>query len=440
MASHRALAFIPLTLLSAGLCFSADATSASSVKAKPGMMTGRITTTAGKPLAGAVVNVFGFTKAGEQVRITARTGADGIYAVNLPPGGLYGVSNAFAPLKTALGVVDHRLHPLERNFEVPVSNAGGITRNFELRLSGLKAVESNVSRDPREPTNYYGQLIRAHLRGGSSSMDFQGTMLEFKLTPVGSLADGTKGKTLIFRRSAKHLNTDTGLGFDLDQTQVLPDVPLGAYKATATVKKPGGTPQNILLSRDGNTPGPSITVEFRPSPSVSGTQVFNLYAHLDDAGTSGSPAPKAPPVAQAPKTSAELIRGHVNSPFAYPGNVLLVLEDYAVTPEDAVVEVVFTSLDGGRDEVVRRTLRQIRAGNMLDDSRPLAETGYIPLLTPGAYRVSAVIVSAHGAGRKVELRPSDGTAGREVQLRWMPGERYRESGGKVVYVTINPDR
>jgi hypothetical protein len=153
------------------------------------------------------------------------------------------------------------------------------------------------------------------------------------------------------------------------------------------------------------------------------------------------PAPQTPAaVEQAPQTPPQgLIRGHVNWPFAYPGNVLLVLEDYARTPEDAVVEVTFKSLDGGQDEVVRRTLRQIRAGTMMNDSRPLAETGYIPVLTPGLYRVGAMILSPQGENRKVDLRPSDGVSGREVQLRWMPGERYQESGGKTVYVTINPD-
>ncbi|WP_242403013.1 carboxypeptidase regulatory-like domain-containing protein [Deinococcus deserti] len=439
----RALSIVALTrllALGAGLGLSAEALP---VKARPGQLTGAVKTTTGRPVAGARVNIFGFTKAGTEFRTTARTGNDGVYAVTLPAGGLYRVSNAFAPLKTAQGVVDHRLHPLERNFEVLSSNTSGLVRNFELRLSGLKPAETNASGNPRDPVSYYGQIIRVLLTGDGPTTDQQSTVLTFRLMPVGRLADGSEGRTLTLRRTVKHLRTEEGLGFDLDKTQLLHDVPLGVYSVTATVSRSAGAAQGILLSLDGSARRPAVTVNFRPSESTPGTSIFNVHAHLEGAAAA-APQSQRPTPAMSPTPAPTLtpepssvIRGHINAPNAYPGNVLLVLEDYAITPEDALLEVRFRSLDGAPDLVVRRTLRQIRAGNVGDNSRPLTETGYLPLLNPGAFLVSAALVSAHGEGRTVDLRPDGVAAGREVPLRWAPAERYGVGGGKVVYVTIN---
>src|SRR5690606_27367396 len=53
-------------------------------KAKAGYVQGRVTDSAGKPLAGVMIHIYGTTFAGENTRFERPTGADGRFSQRLP--------------------------------------------------------------------------------------------------------------------------------------------------------------------------------------------------------------------------------------------------------------------------------------------------------------------------------------------------------------------
>lgn len=151
------------------------------------------------------------------------------------------------------------------------------------------------------------------------------------------------------------------------------------------------------------------------------------------------PAEDGPDVTAAPAANG-LVRGHPNWAFAYPANVMVSFEDYAETPVDAIVELTFEPSEGGEQVTFRRTVTALRTSAALDDSRSLEETGYLPILSPGAFRVRAMLIQPDGARRPLEMRHPDGRQSTEAELEWGDHERYQEGGGKILYVIADPAR
>ncbi len=82
----------------------------------------------------------------------------------------------------------------------------------------------------------------------------------------------------------------------------------------------------------------------------------------------------------------------------------------------------------------------LRTGAAWDNSRAIEETYDVPILSPGAFRVTAVIVEPDGSRRPLTLRHQHNLQEvTETELRWTDGEPYRE-GGKILYVIVNPAR
>jgi hypothetical protein len=72
--------------------------------------------------------------------------------------------------------------------------------------------------------------------------------VRFTLTPIGTLADGSKGQVLTFERSGAMLAVNGGR---LGQTAWLHDIPLGRYRVSGVATLPGGRTQTLMLSTDG---------------------------------------------------------------------------------------------------------------------------------------------------------------------------------------------
>ena len=249
-------------------------------KPKAGFITGIATTASGKPLAGATIAISGFSGDGQQVNRYVDTKADGTYEVKLPTGGMYRVNNGHARITIDGVAYSHRLHPLEKNIEDLKSVDKGLVSSFVLQLKGMRPQEKKQFLDPKRPNSYYGQHILVELRGDNAQNSTPDAEITTTLTPKGLLADGTKGTPLSFKRTIKNIYTATGQGYELNQTEVLPDIPLGIYTAAATVTKPGGQPETLLLSnRSSGEQVETMEVKFKPGAST-GIEGFILTLHF----------------------------------------------------------------------------------------------------------------------------------------------------------------
>jgi hypothetical protein len=198
-------------------------------------VSGTVRTTDGRPIAGATIRISGATGAARGTTMHTQSDANSNYRIEVRPGH-YDV-DAFYDL--TFDGQTYREFPLDRTNEgcERQLSANGIVRHFVLRLSGPLRCTANFN--PNEPTSYAGAAVTVAPGSLPSAASVRVTF-----TPIGALADGTKGRVLTFDRTAAMLARSGGR---LGETSWLHDIPLARYRVTAEATMPGGATRALLL-------------------------------------------------------------------------------------------------------------------------------------------------------------------------------------------------
>lgn len=232
---------------------------------EPDVISGRVTTETGMPVANARLRIVGYTGGsglGQHIE-TVVAGADGTYRYAVPTG-LYevlGEGDLVFEGQTFLFSLD----PADGSCEQQMSDQG-IVKDFVLRLTGLQMCFDGV--DPENYLFYHGAPIQL-FSGLSTAAPHE--IIEYRFEPVGAFADGRPGEAFTVQRTVAALSTSAG---PLDQTWVLHDIPLARYVVSAALLAPDGTRLPLLVSTDSQpTPAQSVELAFAPrvivgTPSV----------------------------------------------------------------------------------------------------------------------------------------------------------------------------
>ncbi|HJQ32485.1 MAG TPA: carboxypeptidase-like regulatory domain-containing protein [Pyrinomonadaceae bacterium] len=237
--------------------------------AQPNQATGAVLNALGQPLAGARIRFWRMTPQGAILEYVARTNAQGVYSVSLPPAADYHVDNATALVSYG-----------EQRYYLPLRPEGddgsffdrdaiditrGYVKNFVLPVSGYISPEE----DPKQELSYYGGSLyfRAKVKivipndpdpmltAGANGSDAlpEGTRVQLTLTPQGPLLDGSNGRALSYNLQVRNTGRNA---FEM----TIKDIPLGAYTARARVTTP-----------DGNTYTPELSARIVLAGGISGT-------------------------------------------------------------------------------------------------------------------------------------------------------------------------
>jgi hypothetical protein len=240
--------------------------------AKPQAIVGTVTDAAGKPIkSGVVVTVAGrTTQGGARADYTVNPDDTGHYESDLPDG----VYKVWATVDVDYNGRHFKL-PLasedKKDMHAAYNSARGIVKNFVWQLSGLKP-----NSQPREYGSYWG--VGVLLFDGNPTFEpathfktkYPGSVAIVHLEPVGPLVDGSKGKSLDLETPAEAL-------FINDKRCKHLDIPLGDYKATATLKLKDGTRRPLMIAADPRVevskpaipPAREITLEFEQGENHS---------------------------------------------------------------------------------------------------------------------------------------------------------------------------
>ena len=255
---------------------------------QPHVVSGTVKTADGRPLEGAVIRVAGATGAGRGTTVRTRSDRRGNYSVRVPPGH-YNV-DAFYDLQFDGQVYRELwLDRADRTGCERQLSERGIVRHFVLRLTG--PLRCTADFDASEPASYAGALAQV-ANGGVPAA----ARVRFTFTPVGALADGSRGRTLVFDRTGAQLTRYRGA---LGETMWLHDIPLGNYRVSAETTLPNGQRQRLTLrNHAGGAAGPVIDVDFPAKelfPYGAQTATFSI-----ETGVGAPAAPAAQPAAPAP--------------------------------------------------------------------------------------------------------------------------------------------
>ena len=201
---------------------------------EPGVLKGRVTDSSGKPIAGA--QVFADNTIFHNTNVIGASDAKGFYRINVSrPAGTW---NATAQLKRQVGAKSFTfdLHP--DNANVFAGNQGAV-RNFTWKLRGQRPQGGHYG----SPVLVYGAL--------DSAFWIDTTKVELTLVPVGALADGSQGQTIV----GKVAQTPDG--------DAVSDVPLARYAISARYLDPdrGAIPLQVR-KRNGDGYQPKVELDF----------------------------------------------------------------------------------------------------------------------------------------------------------------------------------
>lgn len=198
-------------------------------KAATGIVTGRVTDEQGRPLSNVTVY------AGHTVfyNVIGKTDADGRYTLDLTPRhGTYTIHAEMSRIHNGVDKFD--LYPEDKS---PVSSTESSVRNIvwkkpvNVTATGWDGVGGFVDFMPE--------------RGAEDYWDVND--VELTLVPVGPLADGSKGGTIV----AKAVNFTNVTG--IYNNTGFANVPIGRYKISARYVPANGRPVNLLLTRQKKT-------------------------------------------------------------------------------------------------------------------------------------------------------------------------------------------
>lgn len=226
------------------------------VPAEANVISGRVTTETGAPVAGARLRVVGYTggsSLGREIE-TVTSGPDGTYRYEVPRG-LYEVLGE-GPLDFDGQTYLFNLDPANGSCEQQMSDAG-IVKDFVLRLQGLMMCLDGV--DPDNQGFYHGANLQVFNGLTSAAPE---DVVEYVFEPTVPLADGSPGQTLTFQRTVAAHSSFFG---PLDETSYLYDIPLGRYRVSASLLGTDGSRQPLFISSVGApSPAQSVEVTFDP--------------------------------------------------------------------------------------------------------------------------------------------------------------------------------
>ncbi len=234
------------------------------LKAKPGYVIGRAITTAGKPIPGVTVGIYGTTIAGENTRFEAETDAAGRFSQRVPEG-IYGVS-AYHRVRFNNKFYRFTLDPKDGTTAKKHDSAPGVVKEFVWKIAGLKPGQQASDADTgAEALKYYGGYVYLTSKqegfGGDRVYFPAGSTLVVTMTPRGPRIDGSAGSPKTFRRA-----------FAKDETSSiathLMDIPVGLYTLTARLELPGGSSRDLGVKKalPYDAPfTPSVNVDFEPT-------------------------------------------------------------------------------------------------------------------------------------------------------------------------------
>ena len=234
----------------------------------PGVVAGTVTDTAGNPLTNAHAVIRGTTGAGANTYFKAVVDEAGRYSQPVPAG-VYEIT-AYAGIEYNDRFYNIWLHPKDGVDTPSQDAAAGLTKDFELRLSGPKPA---AKMRPMEADSYYGGAIEVGNEGqfylfygnGKLVDPFvypDGAVIRVELTPKGPLLDGSQGEVVTRELTPEEVADGT-----------IFDVPLGDYTLRASMVEADGTttPLQVVTVIPGGPfgekyePGKSARVEFVPS-------------------------------------------------------------------------------------------------------------------------------------------------------------------------------
>lgn len=221
-----------------------------SMPGKDGYLVGKVTDPQGKPLARATIFTDNTVLKGRGAEVN--TGSDGTYQVQLVMG---------AGQWTAKGYILKSYNDHVYKIDLEPQNPDSFSaeekpvRDFQWKLSGHVP---DMSLDL-----YYGGTLEMSRDLNANDLR-DNENVEFTLTPVGSLIDGSTGKTLTLRAKKRY---DT----------YLKDIPMGRYKVTA-VYKPTGEALRVCdyYNDDDYTFTPSVTVDFTGRESATRSNMIGI--------------------------------------------------------------------------------------------------------------------------------------------------------------------
>jgi hypothetical protein len=251
-----------------------------SLSAQSHVVSGTVRTADGRPLSGATIRISGATGAARGTTKTTQSDHSGNYRLAVPPGH-YDVDAFYDLTFDGQTYRELWLDRTNQGCERQLSEKG-IVRHFVLRLSGLMRCRANY--DPANINSYAGATMLVAPGGLPAA-----AAVRFTFTPVGPLADGSRGRVLTFDRTGVMLATERGR---LGETAWLHDIPLGRYRVSAEAALPGGRRQTLALRDNaGGQAASAIEIGF---PAYQMAPYGIRSASLTIVGAAGGMTPPPP--------------------------------------------------------------------------------------------------------------------------------------------------
>ena len=232
-----------------GACTTKDESGVNAQGPKKGYATGKVTDTEGNPVKGVEV-VIDNTMIHASYSL-GNTDANGNYEIQLPKVGTF--------MASAQIVKQYNGRRYELDLDPDVYEGfsiDGAVRNFQWKLTGERP----------EGEGYYGATVGLNKSLYSSIYDEEN--IEFTLTPVGNLIDGSKGKTLKMKSGKPYSKT---YGY-------LVDIPLGRYEMTAYYNGEGGkAPLKLRNHFSEDEYESTLVIDFEPSTMWGRNSFFISY-------------------------------------------------------------------------------------------------------------------------------------------------------------------
>ncbi len=271
----RLLSGACLVLLFSCGCGESPGSGGSSAAMTAGTIAGRVTDSAGAPIAVAeeiTIQVYGVSTAGEKVQYSPAVKPDGSYRQTVAPGS-YRVSSATVKVKFGGEMFTFPLTAKGPDANKSRDAKDGIQQDFVWSVTG-KATEG--AGDPNNHTHWYGMsvgmrfsLYRDDLKKATQPPP-AGTQLVFTLNPVSPCVDGRALTPITIERDFDPSRTN--------HNDDLSDLPPANWEITALAKLPDGSTKPLLMQGKGDYPAykPTIRADLVPDKLTGG--MFKLLA------------------------------------------------------------------------------------------------------------------------------------------------------------------
>ena len=235
-------------------------------KAKSGQVAGWVVDSAGQPLVGATVHIYGTTMAGENSRFEKLVGRDGKFAQRVPDG-IYGVRAEYVHEWNGKSYTMN-LHPVDGITSRTHDSEEGVAKDFVWKISGLRpGQKAGEAGTHNEPGKYWGGSLQIgfHQEKSFDTVTMpDGSTLVVTLTPQGPLFDGSQGAPVTFRRTF-------GGNVRASSYYYPADIPLGVYELRMALEE-GGAARLLTLKKslEFDAPfTPSVVIEVVPDASLN---------------------------------------------------------------------------------------------------------------------------------------------------------------------------